>query len=180
MKGKLRRSHTATNKGIRGISAKTMLIAALSLFGLQSYAQNAEQHASVAAPELKGAPANTTYGDRSVVSGHFDITIHNQAMNNRQEQINVNYVMSPAPFTDKLNLTLNTPDPVKFRAEVVNAQNKVVTHWGAEQRSHLHETTIDISKLPAGQYRVNVYWEKSEDLLYSIPFEKTKQTKRRK
>jgi hypothetical protein len=116
--------------------------------------------------------------DNSIVSGHFeaDNNVRSKGGQNVTEHVNVNYSISPAPFSNELNLVLNTADPVKFSAEIVTG-NRKVAQWAATERSHLHNAKMDISKLNSGNYKVNVYWEKSNTLLYSIPFKKENSSK---
>lgn len=107
----------------------------------------------------------------AVLSGYFEVAKPNK-VSGIVEHINVNYALSPAPFTNLINLELSTPDPVIFRADIVDANGKKLLEWKAKSPSHDHNTQLDINKLAPGRYKVNVYWQKSEGLLYSIPFQK--------
>lgn len=107
----------------------------------------------------------------SVLSGFFEVAKPNK-VRGIVEHINVNYAISPAPFTNALNLELSTPDPVIFSAYIIDVNGKKLMEWKAKSQSHVHNTQLDISKLASGSYKVNIYWQKSEGLLYSIPFQK--------
>ena len=122
------------------------------------------------------ANSQGNYSDPSIVTGHITADLKNETKG-ITEHININYILSPAPFTDKLTLTLNTPDPVKFFADIVDEQGKVILQWKAQEKSHLHEATMNIAGLPVGKYKVNVYWERNSLLVGAIPFDKVSNAK---
>lgn len=115
-------------------------------------------------------PNIAAMNNRPVIAGSFEIDKTNSA--GKTEHINVNYAISPVPFTNVLNLELNTPNPTFFRAEIINAQGKKVAQWSPAQKSYLYKGTMDISSLPKGNYKVNIYSELAAGVVNSIPFQK--------
>ena len=115
--------------------------------------------------------SNNQVIDKTILSGHFEIEKANKERG-IMDHINVNYALSPVPFCNVLNLELSTPDPVIFTAAIVDLNDRKLVQWKAEGPDYIHKSRIDISKLEPGNYKVNIYWEKSEGLLYSIPFQK--------
>ena len=116
------------------------------------------------------APSNLAK-DNSVVAGNFMINRENTERG-ITEHINVNYAVSPAPFTNFLSLELGTADPTRFSADVVDAKGVRVSHWQPVEKSYHYKETIDISKLRPGNYRLNIYCEYGPAILHSVPFEK--------
>lgn len=151
------------------------------LVGSRNHVSISEAIAESKANPSKGHAINAgnVQTDKTIVSGHFeaDNNVMSKAGQNVTEHVNVNYSISPAPFSNELNLVLNTADPVKFSADIVTGNDRKVLQWAATEKSHMHNAKIDISKLNAGNYKVNVYWEKSNTLLYSIPFKKENSSK---
>src|SRR5947207_2994932 len=59
--------------------------------------------------------------ENTVISGHFEIEKNNKERK-VTEHINVNYALSPAPFSNILNLELGTTDPMFFCADIVDSK----------------------------------------------------------
>jgi len=174
-----------TKKGLSFIT--NCFVAALLLHSAAADAQQAKTTnfgfeakatsvANAASTGSVGPNSQGNYGDPTVVTGHFTADLKNE-VRGITEHINVNYILSPAPFTDKLNLTLNTPDPVRFFADIADESGKVVFQWKATEKKHLHEIAMNIANLPSGKYFVNVYWERNSSLIGAIPFEKVSKAK---
>ena len=154
--------------------------------GKQSASPNPEEGigkqsgADNTASELKVNPANANYNAGSnVISGHFDADYSNKARGATapQEHINVNYSYSQSIDNKSLDLTLNTSDPTLFSVEIIDAKGKVKAKWAADVRNHIHQPKIDISTLSAGNYNLNIFWEKSTSAIKSIPFKREINTK---
>ncbi len=109
--------------------------------------------------------------DKSVITGHFEVEVH-KSNSTHLERINVNYSISPAPFINILTLELNTPDPVMFNVTITDKYGKSLTKWAAQKQDYRYSDRLDISGLVPGNYKVNVFWDRSPGLLYSIPFQK--------
>ncbi len=109
--------------------------------------------------------------DKSIVSGHFEIDKPNKARG-IIEHINVNYAIAPAPFSTTLNLQLNTPDPMLFAADIIDAKGEKKIHWQPSQKGHSYNESIDISKLEPGAYQINITSGNKSESLYSISFQK--------
>src|SRR4051812_32762285 len=77
------------------------------------------------AQQNSGAAAGNMVQNNALVAGNFNIDRQNAARG-ITEHINVNYVLSPAPFNNVLNLQLNTADPLLFTADIVDNKNKVL------------------------------------------------------
>jgi hypothetical protein len=111
--------------------------------------------------------------DPTTTSGHFEIAMVN-AERHRTEHINVNYSLSPAPFTNNIVIELSTPQPTSFRADIVTAGGAKVIHWKPAVKNYHYRDDIDISRLAPGTYFVNIYSEDYPGLLHSISFKKAK------
>jgi hypothetical protein len=109
--------------------------------------------------------------DPSRVTGRFFIK---QTTAKGLEQINVNYYLSPAPFTKVLNFSLNTPEPRMLSAKITNSSGKTVLSWKPQAENYRYDTQFNLEALAPGNYNVNVYDAKGIKL-YSIPFSKSNQ-----
>ena len=141
--------------------------------GKQTGAENSASHLMI-------SPANANYNAGSnMTSGHFDADYSNKAKgaNAPQEHINVNYSYSQSTDNNFLDLTLNTSDPTLFSVQVVDENGKVKANWVATARNHNHQPKINISNLSAGDYNLNIFWEKSTSAIKSIPFKRVINTK---
>ena len=107
--------------------------------------------------------------DPNVVSGHFEIHVVSGTDTNH---VNVNYAISPAPFTNIMNLELSTPNTIFFNADILDATNNVLVTWAPTAGSNYYSNNLDISSLPAGNYHVNIHRDNTTAILYSIPFTK--------
>lgn len=123
--------------------------------------------------QMSTASANQGVIITSFIGGHFDINKPN-VQRGITEHINVNYSISPAPFTKYLVLELNTAQPTLFTADIVDSKGTKLKHWAPEAKSYIYKGTIDIASLAPGNYKVNIYSEFSTELLYSINFHKEK------
>ena len=129
---------------------------------------------------LQVNPSNANYNAGSnVTSGHFDADYSNKAKgaNAPQEHINVNYSYSQSADNNTLDLTLNTAEPTLFSVQLVDANGKVKANWISKARNHNHQPKINISNLSAGDYNLNIFWEKSTSAIKSIPFKRVINTK---
>jgi len=109
--------------------------------------------------------------DKSIVSGHFEINKPNKERG-IIEHINVNYAISPAPFSNYLQLQLSTPDPTTFSAQIIDQKGEKRIHWKPQQVSHSYNESIDLSKLEPGGYQIDIYADNQSERVYSISFQK--------
>ena len=130
---------------------KKLLILSAVVFSLAANAQTANQH-----------------NDPSRIMGHFFIQEHTAKGN---EQINVNYYLSPAPFSKVLDLSLNTAYPRMLSVKITNSSNKTVLTWKPQSENYRYETEFDISSLQPGSYNVNIY-NAGGAKLHTVPFTK--------
>ncbi len=107
--------------------------------------------------------------DSSMVSGHFEINV---VAGGDTNHINVNYALSPAPFTTNMNLELNTPDAMLFDVDIRDESGSVMASWSPTASSNYYNHDIDISSLPGGNYYVNIRKESNGAIFYSVPFTK--------
>ncbi len=135
------------------------------LFALQLNA------APVFSQQPAGKAVDNSFRDNSIVAGNFAIDKPNKDRG-ITEHINVNYVMSPAPFKNILKLELGTPNPLLFSADITDVNGKVVKHWVPVQRSYYYKDVIDISQLAPGDYYLNLYCEYSTALMQRVSFKK--------
>lgn len=114
---------------------------------------------------------NTSSLDPALISGHFEINKENEK-NGVTEHINVNYAISPVPFTDVLNIEINTADPTIFSASIFDAKGRTLAQWHPSGKSHTYKGTLNISKLKPGDYNLSIYSELTKGVAYNIPFQK--------
>ena len=92
-----------------------------------------------------------------------------------KEKINVNYVLSPGIFTNVLNISMNTPDPMLLSYKLVDGKGKELINWMPSQKSDIYDHEFDISNLKPGKYYVNVY-DENNNKVQVISFEKSANT----
>ncbi|HXS38310.1 MAG TPA: hypothetical protein VN721_16530 [Flavipsychrobacter sp.] len=112
--------------------------------------------------------AKTNHLDPSVVTGHFFIKENTKGY---EEQINVNYLLTPAPFSKVINMELGTANPRELSCKLVTAKGRTITDWQPTDISYVYHHQFDISSLNQGDYRLDVYSGK-DNKVYSIPFTK--------
>ena len=112
--------------------------------------------------------SNVHYDDSRVI-GSFYYNIKGDKV---EQHININYVLSPAPFTNTLHFVLGTAEPLAMHANVVNAAGVAVLKWAPAAVSYKYMDQFDISSLPVGKYHMDVFAGNSQNRTYSIPFEK--------
>ena len=120
---------------------------------------------------LATGSANNAVTDPSVRMGHFEMNRLNK-QHGITEHVNVNYSLSPVPFSKVLDLEISTAESTFFSAAIVDAKNKEVVNWVPMQESYVYKTRINIAHIPAGKYQLVIYWENKAGH-YSIPFDKT-------
>jgi hypothetical protein len=107
--------------------------------------------------------------DSTIVSGHFEINTISGADTNH---VNVNYAVSPAPFTNNMNLELSTPDAILFNVDILDTANSVLLTWTPVSSSNYYNHSIDISSLTAGNYHLNIRRDNTGIILNTIYFTK--------
>lgn len=108
--------------------------------------------------------------DTTIVAGHFEINV---VTGGDTSHINVNYAMSPAPFTNNMSLELSTPDPIFLNIDIQDASNTTLISWAPGSSSNYYSHSIDISSLPAGNYHMNIHRDNSATVLNSVNFTKS-------
>jgi len=107
--------------------------------------------------------------DTSVIAGHFEM---DTTIGSKTHHINVNYALSPAPFSTTMNVQLNTADNVLFNVDVVDASNAVVLTWTPSAVSNNYNHDLDISSLASGTYAVKIRKYGGSTVLNSISITK--------
>jgi len=115
------------------------------------------------------AYAQSQNNDPSMVAGHFEI---DTTIGGVVNHINVNYALSPAPFTNVAHVHLNTPNPVLFNVDLLDAENTVIMSWTPDTISNAYDNDLDISSLPSGSYHVNIRKYHTTSVLHTINFTK--------
>jgi|SRR6185312_10710480 len=115
---------------------------------------------------VNGQTTNQNY-DISRSTGSFYIDIKSKS---GVDHINVNYVLSPKPFSNVLKVNLNTPDPMYLGLKLVDMSGKVIASWKPENTSYKYMHEFDVAELAKGKYKVDVYNATSK--VHSISFEK--------
>jgi uncharacterized membrane protein (UPF0136 family) len=105
----------------------------------------------------------------AVVSGHFEI---DTAIASVMQHVNVNYTLSPAPFTSVAHLLLNSAEPRVFNVDLVSATGTVLMSWTPTVLSHQYEHDFNISSLPAGSYEMRIRKYHTTEVLHTVSFSK--------
>ena len=112
---------------------------------------------------------NKTYAQHTTaVTGSFKAPITTRL---DMSQTTVNYTMTLSATKDKLSIASNSHDKTLFNVDVLNADNKIVSHWSPLGHDNNFNHEFDISDLPPGSYHLNIGRGNSESL-HSIPFTK--------
>lgn len=105
----------------------------------------------------------------AILSGHFEI---DTAVGTVMRHVNVNYTLSPAPFSNVARIMLNSPQRRLLNVDLVNSSGTVITSWTPTTISHHYEHEFDISALPAGSYAMKIRKYNSAGILHTINFTK--------
>lgn len=105
----------------------------------------------------------------AVLSGHFEI---DTAVGSAMRHVNVNYTLSPAPFSNVAHILLNTPQRRLLNVDLVNSSGTLISSWTPASISHLYEHDFDISALPAGSYAMKIRKNNTAEVLHTINFTK--------
>lgn len=120
---------------------------------------------------VKKAGPNVAAIDKSVIAGSYEIEKTNTEKG-ITEHINVNYRLSPAPFTNVLHLELGTSNPTSFTADIEDVKGNKITQWVPAAKSHQYKDDIDISNLAPGAYQLKIFSEINPEVAHTISFEK--------
>jgi hypothetical protein len=115
--------------------------------------------------------SNISSHDPTLISGHFEINKENREKG-IIEHINVNYALSPVPFTSVLNLEINTAEPTIFSACIYDGDGRILAKWQPTGKNHAYKGSLNISKLSPGDYNLSIYSEMDKGVAYTIPFQK--------
>lgn len=85
-------------------------------------------------------------------------------------RINVNYSITPKVPVNEIDLLLHTPEPRPLSLKIVDLSGNTKLEWKPLQELYLHETKVDVSKIPAGKYKYVIMWDNKA--AHEIPFEK--------
>jgi len=119
------------------------------------------------------ASAQTTVSPNEAYNKSLDMTGGRfEYKLNEREAVNVNYSLSPKHPVDIAQFSLHTPDPMPFRADIVNASGKVVFNWKPETQVYLYNASWNLSKLGKGEYTVRIYLEGQKNSIYQFAFSK--------
>ena len=91
---------------------------------------------------------------------------------NDREKVNVNYDLTPKHPTSVAHVTIHTPNPMPFSANITDAAGKVVHTWKPESQVYLYKADWNIEKLPAGKYNVNLFMGDNKQSIYTFQFSK--------
>jgi len=121
--------------------------------------------------QASNSGSNVSSLDQTLISGHFEINKENKERR-VIEHINVNYAISPVPFTSVLNLEINTAEPTLFSAYIYDGDGRILAQWQPSGKNHAYRGTMNISKLKPGDYNLSIYSEMDKEVAYTIPFQK--------
>jgi hypothetical protein len=74
--------------------------------------------------------------------------------------------------SDNVVLQLTPDQPFKLNARIVNAKGKVVQTIAAQDVNLRYAENIDVSKLPAGDYFIEIVYGDNKEKNHRIPFTK--------
>jgi len=131
---------------------KLLLLVLLNIAVIFSYGQSARQS-----------------NDNSVIGGSFYYNVTTKGV---KQQININYALFHLPFHDAFTMMLHTANDLELTTKVVNSAGAVVIKWKPEKVNYRYEHEFNISALPTGKYRMDIYAENGSNKIYSIPFNK--------
>jgi len=69
---------------------------------------------------------------------------------------NLYYVVEPGESAGSMHVMLRSPNQDILSVDLLNEANKVVMNWTPSAASHQYKHDFDLSKLPAGNYHVNI------------------------
>lgn len=121
--------------------------------------------------QASNSGSNISSFDPTLISGHFEINKENKEKR-VIEHINVNYAISPVPFSSVLNLEINTAEPTLFSAYIYDRDGRILAQWQPSGKNHAYKGTMNISKLKPGEYNLSIYSEMDKGVAYTIPFQK--------
>lgn len=105
----------------------------------------------------------------AILAGHFEMDTTIASM---VRHINVNYSVSPAPFSSVAHVMLNTPKPVLFNIDLLNSSGTVVSSWSSPGAAAKCQHDFDISSLPSGNYHFNIRKYNTGAILHTVNFHK--------
>ncbi len=105
----------------------------------------------------------------AILSGHFEI---DTAVGSVMRHVNVNYTLSPAPFSNVAHILLNSPQRRQLNVDLVNSSGTLISSWTPTALSHQYEHDFDISALPAGSYAIKIRKYNTAEVLHTINFTK--------
>lgn len=100
------------------------------------------------------------------VSGRFGYAL------NERETMNVNYSITPKNPTTVAHMMLHTPEAMPLSAKIMDASGKQVLSWMPEQKVYLYNVDLNVSKLSAGTYTVQLYMGADTKMIHSFNFTK--------
>jgi hypothetical protein len=105
----------------------------------------------------------------AILSGHFEI---DTAVGSSVRHVNVNYTLSPAPFSNVAHIVLNSAQRRILNVDLVNSTGSVLSTWSPTSASHQYQHDFDISALPAGSYSMRIRKYNTAEVLHTINFSK--------
>lgn len=113
--------------------------------------------------------SQTQGNDPTVVAGHFEIDTTISSVANH---INVNYEVSPVPFSTVAHVRLNTADPTLLNVDLTNGSGTVLATWTPALISNSYSHDFSLESLPAGDYHLRVRRDNTSTVLHTIDFTK--------
>lgn len=101
-------------------------------------------------------------------SGRFAVDFRKSGQADKRVDVNFSSVVS----SSSVNLTFETSETMLFMANIINAENKLVTRWQPQEKNNHYSPSIDITSLPAGTYRIDIFAEHYPGISHTISFTK--------
>lgn len=136
---------------------KSTLLTLVSIFFI-GFSSNAQSSIS-----SQNAEAVKNYDG---ISGRFGYAL------NERETMNVNYSITPKTPTTVAHLMLHTPEAMPLSAKIVDASGKEVLSWVPTQKVYLYNSDLNVSKLVAGTYTVQLFMGDDAKIIHSFNFSK--------
>lgn len=127
---------------------------------------------SAYAQQAVAVKSNIEAIDKHAIVNHFEIPKKNEKTG-AIEHINVNYSVSPAPFSQFIRLDLNTPHPTRFTAEVIDTKGQQLLQWTPKDKNHIYSEQFNTSNWPPADYTLKISSELNPEFVYSITIHKS-------
>jgi hypothetical protein len=101
-------------------------------------------------------------------AGRFAVDFRKSGQGDQRIDVSFSSVVS----RNSVNLTFETSEALLFMVNIIDADNKLMTRWQPVEKSKQYSPSIDISNLPSGSYRMDIFSEHYPAVSHTISFVK--------